>query len=115
MTALRPPAGRLPAPAPRPLRARAPERRRHPDLQGTGLRGRAGNWRGLLARKSATPEERAALDPGMSELVQSGAWKALLKERGRVDRHMSSAEFAAFLEAEKVRIGAILADLGFGD
>lgn len=73
------------------------------------------NWRGLLARKSATPEERAALDPGMSELVQSGAWKALLKERGRVDRHMSSAEFAAFLEAEKVRIGAILADLGFGD
>lgn len=73
------------------------------------------NWRGLLARKSATPEERAALDPGMSELVQSGAWKALLKERGWVDRHMSSAEFAAFLEAEKVRIGAILADLGFGD
>ena len=73
------------------------------------------NWRGLLARKSVTPEELAALDAGMSELVQSDAWKALLKERGWVDMHMSSAEFAAFLEAEKVRIGAILADLGFGD
>ena len=73
------------------------------------------NWRGLLARKSVTPEELAALDAGMSELVQSDAWKALLKERGWVDMHMSSAEFAAFLEAEKVRIGAILADLGFRD
>ena len=73
------------------------------------------NWRGLLARKSVTPEELAALDAGMSELVQSDAWKALLKERGWVDMHMSSVEFAAFLEAEKVRIGAILADLGFRD
>ena len=73
------------------------------------------NWRGLLARKSVTPEELAALDAGMSELVQSDAWKALLKERGWVDMHMSSAEFAAFLETEKVRIGAILADLGFRD
>lgn len=73
------------------------------------------NWRGLLARKSVTPEELAALDAGMSELVRSDAWKALLQERGWVDMHMSSAEFAAFLETEKVRIGAILADLGFGD
>lgn len=73
------------------------------------------NWRGLLARKSVTPEELAALDAGMSELVRSDAWKALLQERGWVDMNMSSAEFAAFLETEKVRIGAILADLGFGD
>ena len=73
------------------------------------------NWRGLLARKSVTPEELAALDAGMSELVRSDAWKALLQERGWVDMNMSSAEFAAFLETEKVRIGAILADLGFRD
>lgn len=73
------------------------------------------NWRGLLARKSVTPEELAALDAGMSELVRSDAWKALLQERGCVDMNMSSAEFAAFLETEKVRIGAMLADLGFGD
>lgn len=73
------------------------------------------NWRGLLARKSVTPEELAALDAGMSELVRSDAWKALLQERGWVDMNMSSAEFAAFLETEKVRIGAMLADLGFGD
>ena len=39
---------------------------------------------------------------------------ALLKERGWVDMHMPSAEFAAFLDAEKMRIDAILADLGFG-
>jgi putative tricarboxylic transport membrane protein len=72
------------------------------------------NWRGVVTKKDAAPEELTALDAALGELVASGAWKALLAERGWVDMYQDSVAFSAFLETEQPRIGQILADLGLG-
>jgi putative tricarboxylic transport membrane protein len=70
------------------------------------------NWRGVLARKEIDAEGLAALDGTLDALVASEPWQKLVAERGWVDMHLSSAEFAAFLETEQPRIQGILAELG---
>jgi putative tricarboxylic transport membrane protein len=69
------------------------------------------NWRGLMARGDASEEEVQTLDAAISEMVASEAWQALVSERGWVDMHLSSAEFAEFLVSEQPRIETIPADL----
>jgi putative tricarboxylic transport membrane protein len=70
------------------------------------------NWRGLMAKGDASEEDLQALDDAISAMVASEAWQTLAKERGWVDMHLSSADFAAFLETEQPRIEAILSELG---
>jgi putative tricarboxylic transport membrane protein len=73
------------------------------------------NWRGLMAKADASEEDLKALDAAISDMVASEAWQTLSKERGWVDMHLSSADFAAFLETEQPRIEAILAELGLAN
>lgn len=70
------------------------------------------NWRGVMTKKDAAPEQLAELDAAMGALAQSEEWKALLAERGWVDMYQSSAEFTAFLADEQPRVKQILAELG---
>ena len=70
------------------------------------------NWRGVMAKADASDEDTQALDAAISQMVESPDWQALLKERGWVDMHLSSAEFAAFLETEQPHIQTILSELG---
>ena len=74
-----------------------------------------GNWRGLRAKADAGEEELKALDAAISAMVASDAWQAIAKERGWVDMHLSSADFAAFLETEQPHVEAILSDLGLAN
>jgi putative tricarboxylic transport membrane protein len=45
-------------------------------------------------------------------MVQSAEWQQILKERGWVDMHQSSDQFASFLKGEQGRIEGILKELG---
>ncbi|MBP7243289.1 tripartite tricarboxylate transporter substrate-binding protein [Amaricoccus sp.] len=70
------------------------------------------NWRGVMAKQDVSPEALAELDGAVSQLVASEEWKKLAAERGWVDMHLSSAEFASFLATEEARIHGILVELG---
>ena len=48
-------------------------------------------------------------------MVASEEWQALIKERGWVDMHLSSADFGAFLKTEQPNIETILSELGLAN
>jgi putative tricarboxylic transport membrane protein len=70
------------------------------------------NWRGLLAKDGLSEADLAGMDETIDQMVATEAWQALVKERGWVDMHQDSAEFAAFLETETPNIQQILGELG---
>jgi putative tricarboxylic transport membrane protein len=70
------------------------------------------NWRGLMASSAARTTDREALDEALGKMVQSAEWQQILKERGWVDMHQSSDQFASFLKGEQGRIEGILKELG---
>lgn len=73
------------------------------------------NWRGLMAKADASQDDLKALDEAISTMVASEDWQALLKDRGWVDMHLSSADFASFLQAEQPHIEGILSELGLAN
>ena len=73
------------------------------------------NWRGLMTKADADEDSLKALEGAISDMVASEEWQALIKERGWVDMHLSSADFAAFLETEQPNIETILSELGLAN
>lgn len=70
------------------------------------------NWRGLLAKDGLSEADLAGMDETIDQMVATEVWQALVKERGWVDMHQDSAEFAAFLETEAPNVQQILGELG---
>ena len=73
------------------------------------------NWRGVMAKADADEDSLKALEGAISDMVASEEWQALIKERGWVDMHLSSADFGAFLETEQPNIETILSELGLAN
>ena len=70
------------------------------------------NWRGVVAPQDMSPEDLAALEDNLSQMVGTEEWKTILSERGWVDLYLNSEEFTAYLAEERVRIEGLLKDLG---
>lgn len=70
------------------------------------------NWRGLLAKDDLSEADLAGMNETIDKMVATETWQALVKERGWVDMHQDSTEFAAFLETETPNIQQILGELG---
>ena len=73
------------------------------------------NWRGVMAKADADEDSLKALEGAISDMVASEEWQELIKERGWVDMHLSSADFGAFLETEQPNIETILSELGLAN
>ena len=82
-----------------------------PTLKEQGVDVTLVNWRGLMAPAKIRSNDKKALDAAVGEMAKSPEWQAILKERGWVDMHQPSDEFAAFLAEERPRIEGILKDL----
>ena len=70
------------------------------------------NWRGLMAGKDLTDEQRATLSKAVKEVVNSPEWKEILKVRGWDDAYLDSDAYAKFLVADNKRVHDALVSVG---
>jgi putative tricarboxylic transport membrane protein len=103
-------AGRL-----RPLGISSPERLPGVDIptfREQGVDATLVNWRGLMGAPSLSAEDRQLVDATIAKMVQSDAWKKLLREREWIDLYLPADQFAAFLKEENVRLTALMKEIG---
>jgi putative tricarboxylic transport membrane protein len=70
------------------------------------------NWRSVFAPPGLSPQQRDELTALVEKMVNSPAWKEILKQKGWDDALMTGDAFAAFVKSEQERIGGILKSAG---
>jgi putative tricarboxylic transport membrane protein len=69
------------------------------------------NWRGVMAPPDISEEDRDSVIGLITELHDSEAWQAALEENGWADFFQTGDDFAAFLDEERTRVEAVLAEI----
>jgi putative tricarboxylic transport membrane protein len=70
------------------------------------------NWRGVFAKPGLKATEKKQLEDMVAAVVASSEWKETLRQRGWLDLYQPSGEFAAYLNAEQVRVKETLESIG---
>jgi putative tricarboxylic transport membrane protein len=70
------------------------------------------NWRSVVAPPGITPEQKKNLTELVSKMVNSTAWKDVLKQRGWDDAFMAGDAFEKFLKDEQTRVNNVLKSVG---
>jgi|EndMetStandDraft_5_1072996.scaffolds.fasta_scaffold15561_4 putative tricarboxylic transport membrane protein len=83
-----------------------------PTLKEQGVDVAFGTWRGLLAQKQASDDERKELSAAIEKMVATPAWKESLKKYGWIDTYKSAEGFTAFLAEQQAMMKSALSDLG---
>jgi putative tricarboxylic transport membrane protein len=83
-----------------------------PTLKEQGLDVAFFNWRGLFAPPGIREKDLEALKAAIATMATSQAWKNVVAQRQWTDLYQPAAEFAAFLEEDRVTMQTILTDLG---
>lgn len=83
-----------------------------PTVRDAGLDVVLANWRGVVAAPDLDPLERDAIVAFVGKLHDSAAWKAALEANGWTDYFQAGDDFDAFLDAEVIRVEAVLKDIG---
>ena len=102
----------------RPIAVAGPERVDQlpdvPTLQEAGVDVELTNWRGVVAPKGISDEQRDALEDLMGQMVRSDAWAEALDREGWTDAASGADEFADFIVSEQERVDKIVDELGIG-
>lgn len=102
----------------RPIAVAGPERVDQlpdvPTLQESGVDVELTNWRGVVAPKGITDEQRDALEELVLEMMKSDAWGEALDREGWTDAATGSEEFGEFITSEQERVDKIVDELGIG-
>jgi putative tricarboxylic transport membrane protein len=70
------------------------------------------NWRSVMAPPGLASEQKKTLADLVAKMVQTPAWKEILKQKGWEDSFMPSDVFAAFLKQEQARVAEVLKSVG---
>jgi putative tricarboxylic transport membrane protein len=70
------------------------------------------NWRAVFAAPGIADADLKVLAAAVEKTVKSPAWQEVLKKQDWTDLYMPAAPFKAFLEPERLRVVAVLKDLG---
>ena len=65
-----------------------------------------------MAPPGLTPEQTKTLADLVAKMVQTPAWKEILKQKGWEDAFMPNDVFAAFLKQEQGRVTEVLKSVG---
>jgi putative tricarboxylic transport membrane protein len=69
------------------------------------------NWRAVVAPPGLNEAQRQALTAIVERMAHSESWRATLARRGWTDSYLAGPAFDQFLDAERVRVGRIVARL----
>jgi putative tricarboxylic transport membrane protein len=83
-----------------------------PTLKEQGIDVQLFNWRGVFAPPGVADASRDAMIAMMQAMTASAAWKTECEKRGWTSIPLFGDDYAKYVEAEVVRIEAILKDLG---
>src|SRR4051794_3708052 len=83
-----------------------------PTLKQAGLDVSLTNWRGMVAPKNITAEQRAKLTKAVQAMHDSKEWKAALKKNGWDDDFAVGGAFTSYLRAEEKRATDVLSQIG---
>jgi hypothetical protein len=72
------------------------------------------NWRSLVAPPGISSPDRAQLETVIRAMVQSPTWRESLARYRWLDRYLDGEAFARVVDAEELRVRAILKKLGTG-
>jgi putative tricarboxylic transport membrane protein len=78
-----------------------------------GIDGTFFHWRGIMGPGGLTPEQVAAWDRLLSQMVQSAAWKTEIEKRGWSDAYIGSKAFFDFLKQDRASVETVLKEIGF--
>jgi len=70
------------------------------------------NWRGVYGPPGLSPEQRAALTAAVVKGAASPAWQDSLRRNDWTPFLLTGDEFGRYVEAESVRLGAMLREIG---
>jgi putative tricarboxylic transport membrane protein len=82
-----------------------------PTLIEQGLDVELENWRAVVAPPGLDEAQRQALTVVVDRMAHSESWRATLTRLGWTDSYLAGPAFDQFLEAERVRVGRIVARL----
>lgn len=85
-----------------------------PTLKEQGIDVELFNWRGVFAPPGVSGEQRNAMISLMQKMTASPEWDDACKKRDWTQITLTGDAYKTFLEAEVVRIEAVLKDLGIG-
>jgi len=83
-----------------------------PTLKDAGLDVSLTNWRGIVAPKDITADQRAALTDAVQAMHDSKEWKAALKRNGWDDDFATGQSFTSYLRSEEKRAIDVLTEIG---
>jgi putative tricarboxylic transport membrane protein len=86
-----------------------------PTITDAGLDVVLENWRGVVAPPDLSDEDREAIIGMITEMRDSGAWQQALEDNGWADFFQAGDDFQAYLEEERQRVEAVLAEIGLID
>lgn len=82
-----------------------------PTLREQGLDVDLVNWRAVMAPPGISADQRRVLIELMTRLVRSPSWQQSLADLNWTDMFLAGEPFAAFLEAERIRVAPIIGPL----
>ena len=82
-----------------------------PTLIEQGLDVELANWRAVVAPPNLSAPQIGKLRDVVDRMAKSDAWHATLARLGWTDAYLDGAEFATFLDDERIRVGRIVARL----
>ena len=83
-----------------------------PTLKEQGVNVEIYNWRGVYGAPGITPEQRKAMIDAVVKGTENNVWKDALKKNDWTPFLLTGDEFGKFVEAESVRLGGTLRELG---
>lgn len=85
-----------------------------PTLREQGVDVEFENWRSIVAPPDMSAGDREVLERAVEAMVRSSEWREALARYRWIDRYLAGEPFNQFVQAEEVRVHAILAKLGIG-
>ncbi len=77
-----------------------------------GIAGTFEHWRGIMGPGNLKPNEVAAWDRVLGDMVKSAAWKKELEQRGWLDAYLPSKAYYNFLAEERASFETVMREIG---
>jgi len=85
-----------------------------PTLREQGVAVAFENWRSVMAPPGIGAADRERLEQAIDAMVHSPAWRDMLDRYRWLDRYLTGADLARFIDSEEVRVRGILTKLDAG-
>jgi putative tricarboxylic transport membrane protein len=85
-----------------------------PTMREAGMNVELQNWRGVVAPKGISDEQKKALETLLVDMTKTQTWHDILADRGWGDALLTGAEFQKFVTEEQARVSQVLDEIGLG-